>query len=393
MMKSSIFALVIILVSVSHAVDGFITSSRSPLVRRSIRPSTEDALADMANTANQLERFFFDQCEIFVRSGKGGEGALSSNGKRPAGGNGGSGGKVYIQVTDGCSTLIDVPGKKYAGADGEDGKQRETGSNGADCVIKVPPNCIVTRKDTNETLATLTHPGDRYLVCKGGDGGLGNGASGKPDKVTPPSGSKKMWLSLQMTLVADVGLIGFPNAGKSTLLRAVTRARPKVADYPFTTLVPNLGVCDTNRFKLSSALAMVFLDIPGLIEGASAGKGLGLAFLRHAERCRMLLHLVDGESKHPGADLLAINRELSQYSAELAAMPQAVLLTKVDLTHVKASLPEKLKELKAAAGHSRVIALSSADGTNVPDLLLRTHRLLRKMDHSKTPDTADSTET
>ena len=166
-----------------------------------------------------------------------------------------------------------------------------------------------------------------------------------------------------------------------------------MADYPFTTLVPNLGVCDTNRFKLSSALAMVFLDIPGLIEGASAGKGLGLAFLRHAERCRMLLHLVDGESKHPGADLLAINRELSQYSAELAAMPQAVLLTKVDLTHVKASLPEKLKELKAAAGHSRVIALSSADGTNVPDLLLRTHRLLRKMDHSKTPDTADSTET
>lgn len=193
-------------------------SSRLPLrnlLRRTLAPDGGSSDSTTATAAtNQLERFFFDQCDVFVKSGKGGKGALSSIGNRPAGGDGGAGGAVIIQAAHGLSTLIHIPGKKYAGADGADAKQRETGANGADCIIIVPPNCVITRKDTNETLATLKEPGERLVVCRGGEGGRGNGASGKPDKVSPPTGGKKDWLSLQMTLVADVGLIGFPNAGK-----------------------------------------------------------------------------------------------------------------------------------------------------------------------------------
>jgi GTPase len=164
---------------------------------------------------------------------------------------------------------------------------------------------------------------------------------------------------------------------KSSLLRAISKARPKVANYPFTTLVPNLGVCEAvDRFNLGHSMARVWLDIPGLIEGASEGKGLGLAFLRHAERCRVLLHLVDGESPHPGADLSAINAELEGFSTALARTPQAVVLTKTDLPHVRAGLPRKLAELRAAAGHLRVLSISSLDGTNVRDLVIRTNGML-----------------
>lgn len=183
---------------------------------------------------------------------------------------------------------------------------------------------------------------------------------------------------LSMTLVADVGLVGVPNAGKSTLLRAVTRARPKVANYPFTTLIPNLGVCEMAAFGVRGK-PMVWLDIPGLIEGAAAGKGLGLAFLRHTERCRLLLHLINGESDDPVADLTSINKELSRYSEKLRDCPQVVLLTKTDLPQVAEAAPRILMELKEAAGHGRVIAISSHGQRNLKALLTRTNALLQQV--------------
>ena len=355
--------------------DGFLRAQRT----FSKSASKLFVVADGSSTAaRHLERFFFDQCDIFVKGGQGGLGSLSSNGVRPAGGCGGRGGNVVLECTFGLATLSDVPGKKYAAQNGGDARRRESGANAQDLVIKIPPNCIVRDLGTNETLVTLVYPGERYTVVHGGEGGKGNGASGKLDKTSPPGPAAKKWISLQMTLVADVGLIGFPNAGKSTLLSAVSKARPKVADYPFTTLVPNLGVCEMERFQLDNTMGMVWLDIPGLIKGASSGKGLGLAFLRHAERCRMLIHLVSGESANPSEDLISTNSELKKYSPELAAMPQVVVLTKADL--MPGDLDEKLEAMRAAAGHTRVIEISSADGTNIKNLLQGTHRYLAHLE-------------
>jgi GTPase len=183
-------------------------------VKAAAAAAAGSSAAGLTTVAKELERFFFDQCDLFVKSGKGGQGALSSVGSRPAGGNGGNGGAVYVEVVEGFTTLIHLPGKNYAGKDGDDANQRESGATGADCVIKVPPNCVVSLRDTNETLGTLVEPGERLLICKGGIGGRGNGASGKQDRVSPPTSGRRMWLSFQMTLVADIGLIGLPNAGK-----------------------------------------------------------------------------------------------------------------------------------------------------------------------------------
>ena len=344
-------------------------------------------------TAEELERFFFDRAEIFVRSGAGGVGAIGFNNNRPAGGSGGDGGSVYLECTADYNTLSHLQGRQSTHADrGQDAEQRGDGRNGADAIVRVPPNVIVVTRDTNVTLGKLTQPGQRLLVAQGGMGGEGNGAvwrrtrdNGK--KVGPPGGTEKLWLTLSMTLVADIGLVGVPNAGKSTLLRAVTRARPKVANYPFTTLVPNLGVCQMEAFGLGSK-TMVWLDIPGLIEGAAAGRGLGLAFLRHTERCRLLLHLVDGGAEDPVAELTAIDRELNLYSPQLGAVPQVVILTKVDLPNVAESADDKLQKLKDAVGHGRVLTLSSHEGHNLKNLLKRTRRLLDDMDE-RTPRSGD----
>ena len=348
--------------------------------------SDTEGTAPESTAAGQLERFFFDRCEIFVRSGAGGEGAVGYVGARPAGGSGGAGGNVYIECSADYNTLTHLLGRASFHAErGRDAVERKAGSNGADAVVRVPPNCLVVVRDTNETIGRLLQPGDRLLVASGGAGGEGNGEVYRRTRSnakgrTAPGGTQKMWLTLSMTLVADVGLLGMPNAGKSTLLRAVTRARPKVADYPFTTLIPNLGVCEMEQFKLR-AQPMVWLDIPGVIEGAAAGRGLGHAFLRHTERCRLLLHLVDGESSDPVADLVAINGELTLYSPALSATPQIVVLTKADLPHVAANAGRTLAALKAAAGHARVILISSADGNNLRALLGRTSALLGQIEH------------
>ena len=220
-------------------------------------------------------------------------------------------------------------------------------------------------------------------------GGEGNGElwkrrAGNGKSRGAPGGTEKRRLELSMTLVADIGLVGMPNAGKSTLLRATTRARPKVANYPFTTLVPNLGVCELSAHGIAGGKSLVLLDIPGLIEGAASGKGLGLAFLRHVERCRLLLHLGDGESDDPVAELKAIDAELAEYSPRLAKTPQVVVFTKTDQPHVAEKAEEAVEALKAAAGHGRVLALSSHDMSNVPVLLKRARSLLDQMETRRT---------
>lgn len=346
-----------------------------------VPPARAGAAAD---SAGELERFFFDRIDVFVKASPGGMGALSSVMGRPAGGSGGDGGAVWIECDPSLNTLTHLQGGRFVSGRGADASGRASGAFGKSAVLRVPPNCAVTLRDTNETLGTLSAGGERLCVCVGGAGGKGNGLSGRPDRTTPPGGASSAWLTLQMTLVADVGLVGLPNAGKSTLLRSVSKARPKVADYPFTTLIPNLGVCEGERYELEQEpFAMVWLDIPGLVEGAAAGKGLGLAFLRHTERCRILLHLVDGESEHPAADLLAINSELAAYSPQLAATPQAVVLTKVDLPHVAEALDDKLAALAAVAPHGRVMCVSAAAGTNVRELLVRTRSMLDRVERRR----------
>jgi GTP-binding protein len=336
------------------------------------------------DAASELERFFFDRVEVFVRSGAGGEGAIGFMGQRPAGGSGGNGGDVYIECTSDYNTLSHLPNQgNFQAERGHDGQAREAGARGSDVVVRVPPNCLIVDRATNTTLGKLVSHGSRLLVAEGGHGGEGNGdvwfrtkrdSKGK----TSPGGTQKKWLVLSMTLVADVGLVGVPNAGKSSLLRAVTRARPKVADYPFTTLIPNLGVCEMQRFGLRSR-PMVWLDIPGLIEGAAAGKGLGLAFLRHTERCRLLLHLIDGESKDAVAELMSINHELAIYSQTLRDIPQVVVLTKTDLPHVAEHAEQTVRLLKEASGHGRVIAISSVAQRNLKTLLSRTSSILEQL--------------
>lgn len=337
--------------------------------------------------AAQLERFFFDRVEVFVKSGVGGAGAMSSVGRRaegsssargrPAGGDGGKGGRVVIECTADYNTLTHLSGRRFEAERGGDAVARRSGAGGADALVRVPPNVEVTDRASNASYGCLKTPGERLVLFEGGHGGLGNGNSGKQDRTAPAGGATKATLILSMTLLADVGLVGLPNAGKSTLLRAVSSARPKVADYPFTTLVPNLGVTEPKRFGLDDAESATWLDIPGLVAGAADGKGLGLAFLRHTERCRVLLHLVDGASDDVVRDVLGINAELRAYSAKLANTPQAVLVTKTDLTHVRDALQPKLDAIAEAVGHDRVLAVSSASGDNLKDLVIKSNRLLR----------------
>ena len=232
-----------------------------------VRHRATGPVACASSAAEELERFFFDRCEVFVRSGAGGEGAIGFNGQRPAGGSGGAGGSVMIECSDDYNTLAHLQGRQSFHAErGRDADGRAAGAAGADVIVRVPPNCIVTARDTNVTLGKLLVPGERLLVAEGGHAGEGNGDVWKRTRGprakqrSAPGGTQRQWLTLSMTLVADVGLVGLPNAGKSTLLRAVTRARPKVADYPFTTLVPNLGVCEMGAFELRSK-PMVWLDM------------------------------------------------------------------------------------------------------------------------------------
>jgi len=314
---------------------------------------------------------FLDQAIIHVHAGAGGNGCVSFRREKyvpfggPNGGHGGRGGHVYLRVNDQMNTLLYFARRRHFRAENGghgQGKGRH-GRNGRDLYIEVPAGTVVRDQKTGQILGDLTHPGQVLLVARGGRGGRGNEAFKSATRQAPRFAEKgepgeERTLMLELKLIADVGIIGKPNAGKSTLLARVSAARPKIADYPFTTLQPHLGVVeiDTRSFVLA--------DIPGLIEGAHQGAGLGLQFLRHVERTRLLIHLLDGASPDPAADYVAINRELSLYSDRLAQKPQIIVLNKLDLPEAR----EKLAYLRGEFAEP-VYGISAVSGEGVQMLL------------------------
>ncbi|MDE7244863.1 MAG: GTPase ObgE [Oscillospiraceae bacterium] len=316
---------------------------------------------------------FIDKAKITVRAGDGGNGCVSFHREKyiaaggPDGGDGGNGGSIILQVDDNLSTLMDFRYKrKYTAENGVDGMgQRRSGKDGKPLVIRVPRGTLVRDAETNEIIQDMS--GDEpYVLCRGGKGGWGNTHFATPTRQAPrfaKSGlpGESLDIVLELKLLADVGLIGFPNVGKSTLLSVVSRARPKIANYHFTTLYPNLGVV-----YVDEGVSFVMADIPGIIEGASEGAGLGHDFLRHIDRCRLLVHVVDVsgcEGRDPVADFDAINRELKQYSPELAERPQIVVANKSDIMPDD-SLLNALREHVDALGYPLyVISAAAHQGT------------------------------
>jgi GTP-binding protein len=284
---------------------------------------------------------FLDEVKIFVKAGHGGNGAATfrrePNVPRggPSGGDGGNGGSVILVADEGLSTLLDLSyQQRYVAQSGVDGQGRDKyGRAGNDLLVRVPVGTVVKDEDTGEILADLTVHQQRFIAAQGGKGGRGNihfatSTYQAPTKAEEGTPGQERTLRLELKLLADVGLLGYPNAGKSTFISAVSRARPKIAEYPFTTLTPHLGVV-----ALSGGRSFVLADIPGLIEGASEGHGLGHRFLKHVERCRVLLHLIEiapDPERDPLKDYDVINRELARYDEELARRPQVVALSKLD---------------------------------------------------------------
>lgn len=328
---------------------------------------------------------FFDEARIYVKGGDGGNGVVAFRREAhvprggPSGGNGGKGGDVYLEADPQQNTLIQFSQQiHFRAANGAHGRgKNQTGAQGADLIIRVPIGTVAYDDATGELLADLTAAGQRALVARGGRGGRGNHAFKSPTNQAPRIAEngepgEERWLRLELKLLADVGIVGVPNAGKSTLLARVSAARPKIADYPFTTLEPNLGVVvvDNRDFVLA--------DIPGLIEGAHAGAGLGHTFLRHIERTRVLIHLLNGLSPDPAGDYEAINQELRLFNPALAAKPQVVVLNKLDLPEVQALWPAVAHRL-AELGVYEPLAISAATGEGVPALLRRVAALLAEL--------------
>ncbi len=324
---------------------------------------------------------FFDEAKIYVKGGDGGNGCVSFRREKyipfggPNGGNGGKGGDVYLGVDPHLNTLINFKKRSHFKAQrGGHGRGKDqTGKQGEDLTIAVPPGTVAYDAETGQLLADLTQSGQRALVAPGGRGGRGNAAFATSTNQAPRLAEKgepgqERWLRLELKLIADVGIVGVPNAGKSTLLAAVSAARPKIADYPFTTLEPNLGVVtvDDRDFVLA--------DIPGLIEGAHAGAGLGHQFLRHVERTRLLIHLLDGASADPLGDFEKINEELALFDPQLARKPQVVVLNKMDLPQTQDLWPRIRREMKKL--ELEAMSISAVTGQGVPTLLQRVVYLL-----------------
>jgi GTP-binding protein len=317
---------------------------------------------------------FLDLAKVHIRSGSGGGGCVSFRREKyieyggPDGGDGGRGGDVWAEAVDGLNTLIDFRYQQHFFAkNGQPGMGRQrTGKDGDDIVLRVPVGTEILEEDQETVIADLTEVGQRVLLAKGGNGGFGNlhfksSTNQAPRRANPgqPGVERTLWLRLK--LIADVGLLGLPNAGKSTFLAATSNARPKVADYPFTTLVPNLGVVGVDDAEF------VVADIPGLIEGAHEGRGLGDTFLGHVERCSVLLHLVDGTGGDVAADWRTIINELEAYGGKLAGKPRVTVLNKVD-----ALTPEERAERRAAleaASGGPVMEMSGATGEGVREVL------------------------
>lgn len=326
---------------------------------------------------------FTDQVEIHVRSGKGGDGMVHFRREKfvprggPDGGDGGKGGDVIFEVRSTLNTLASFrPKQKFRAEDGaRGGPSQMTGRNGKDLVIPVPPGTIIFDADTGEVIGDLTEEGQRLVVCKGGRGGRGNQHFATSRNQAPRTAEKgepyeEKRLRLELKLIADIGLIGVPNAGKSTLLSVLTNAKPKIAPYPFTTLEPNLGVAE-----IDVNTTVVLADIPGLIEGASHGAGLGHDFLRHVQRTRVLIHLLDGLSEDPLADYSQINTELSLFDPNLAKKPQVVALNKIDQPEVQEKLPDLQKQFKKKK--VEFMTISALARTNTRELLLKAYQVLQ----------------
>ena len=352
---------------------------------------------------------FVDRAIINVKAGDGGNGCVAFRRQKyepkggPNGGDGGRGGDVILFADEGCNTLLDFRGRPdweaEAGGPGE-GKQC-TGKDGADLVVRMPPGTLVVNHETGELIVDLS-PRQRFTIAKGGTGGFGNEHYKSPVNQTPTYAhagfpGQRFELQLDLKLIADVGLVGKPNAGKSTLLKALTRATPKIADYPFTTLAPQLGVAELGREGKSVVRGgvgqrrIVIADLPGLIEGASKGAGLGHDFLRHIERTRILVHLLDVAStdgSSPAKNYKAIRKELQQYSMELAEREEIIVLNKMDLLGTKAERETALKKLRKDLKLGRevdVLPLSGATHDGTKELLEHLWKILKNKPKTWTP--------
>ena len=327
---------------------------------------------------------FTDQVEIHVRSGKGGDGMVHFRREKyvprggPDGGDGGKGGDIVFEVRLTLNTLSSFrQNQKFKAEDGvKGGPSQMSGRYGNDLVIHVPPGTIIFDADTGELIGDLTEDGQRLMICKGGRGGRGNQHFATSRNQAPRTAEKgepyeEKRLRLELKLIADIGLIGVPNAGKSTLLTALTNAKPKIAPYPFTTLEPNLGVAE-----IDVNTTVVLADIPGLIEGASTGAGLGHDFLRHVQRTRVLVHILDGLSEDPIADYSQINTELSLFDPNLGKKPQIVALNKVDQPDVQDRLEKVKKEFKKRK--VEFMTISALARTNTRDLLIKAYQILQE---------------
>ncbi len=344
---------------------------------------------------------FLDRVKIRVKAGNGGDGVTAFRREKfvprggPSGGDGGIGGSVWMEATEGLNTLLHLrynpEHKAERGRHGE-GSNR-SGKDGEDVIVRVPVGTQVFDPETNELLFDFTEAGQRYLAAKGGKGGWGNAHFATPTRRAPkyhytgrPGGEKE--LQLELKLIADVGLVGFPNAGKSTLISVISAAKPKIADYPFTTLEPNLGVVDMGDFR-----TFVVADIPGLIEGASDGAGLGDRFLRHVERTKLILHLVDVSSlsgRDPVSDYEIINRELANYDANLGVRPQIVVATKIDALDD----PERLEKIRKRAKKDKkpFFAISAVTNTGVREVVSAMSEALTDLPSTGKEFTTENTE-
>lgn len=339
---------------------------------------------------------FADRATIYIRSGKGGDGHVSFRREKyvpnggPDGGDGGHGGDVIFQVDEGMNTLVDYRHvRKYRAEDGEPGGKKNChGKNGQDIVLKIPPGTVIKEAETGKVIADMSGDNRRVVLLRGGRGGNGNqhyatSTMQAPKYAQPGQPAQELTLLLELKVIADVGLVGFPNVGKSTLLSRVTNAQPKIANYHFTTLSPNLGVVD-----LDDSRGFVIADIPGLIEGASQGAGLGHEFLRHIERTKVIIHIVDAagtEGRDPIADIYAINRELESYNADISRRPQVIAANKIDAIYsVEESDP--LAELKAEFEPKGipVYPISAISGQGLKELLYHVREMLDQLDQEPT---------
>lgn len=332
---------------------------------------------------------FADRAKIYVRSGKGGDGHVSFRREKyvpsggPDGGDGGNGGSVFLEVDEGLNTLSEYRHvRKYHAGDGQNGGTRNCkGKSGEDLVLKVPAGTVVKEVESGKVIVDMSGENKRFLLLSGGRGGCGNqhyatSTMQAPKYAQPGQPAKELELAMELKVIADVGLVGFPNVGKSTLLTKVSNARPQIANYHFTTLNPHLGVVD-----LPDAKGFVIADIPGLIEGASQGVGLGFEFLRHIERTRVIIHIVDAagsEGRNPVEDIYSINKELENYNPEIARIPQVIAANKTDMIFAQEGEPDPVQILKEEFEPKgiRVYPISAISGKGIRELLYQVRHML-----------------